>query len=551
MSVRDRLLPPLARALFALPPRVIAVLAGSPPPHAAGLAPDAWLVARIAAYDAIPAGSLPADELRAEFARRVAPLAIDPPPTVRATDVTLAGAAGPLTARLYVPDGAPTGGPLLVYYHGGGWVEGSAATHEPSCRLLAHLSGVRVLSVDYRLAPEHPFPAAADDALAAYRDARARAAELGADPARLGVGGDSAGANLAAVTALAVRGEAGAPAFQLLIYPGLDMSRKRPSRLQFGEGFVLTEENMTWYEDQYVPDHGRRADPRVSPMLERDLSGVAPAHIATALADPLRDDGEEYAARLRDAGVPVAVYRHPQIHGFFSVTAMRSGLPGVTLIAGALRQGLAQRVSAEEHEVRRQQAGALDRPGPEVGRVDDLDVEAGGAQAIGDVRRVEADVVVLEELALAVLRRDDGRVFVRRLAGDVERHHHEAPAARRGDAAQLAHGGGVVGDVLEHVRAHDRVERGVREVERREVELQVDAGRVEVGGHVAQAALARQRREPRAHGPLRREVQQRADAAEQVGARAQQQPLGAVALVGAAAPAQRVRPVPGGLGAGE
>src|SRR3954451_14372007 len=178
-------------------------------------------------------------------------------------------------------------------------------------------------------------------ALAPSRDVRPRAAELGADAARLGVGGDSAGANLAAVTALAVRGEAGAPAFQLLIYPGLDMSRKRPSRLQFGEGFVLTEENMTWYEDQYVPDHGRRADPRVSPMLERDLSGVAPAHIATALADPLRDEGEDYAGRLRDVGVPVALYRHPQIHGFFNLTAMRSGLRGVTLIAGALRQGLA------------------------------------------------------------------------------------------------------------------------------------------------------------------------------------------------------------------
>src|SRR3954447_3789136 len=186
-----------------------------------------------------------------------------------------------------------------------------------------------------------PTPPPADDALAAYRDARARAAELGADPARLAVGGDSAGGNLAAVTALALRGEAGAPALQLLIYPGLDMSRKRPSRLQFGEGFVLTEENMTWYEDQYVPDHGRRADPRVSPMLEPDLAGVAPAHVATALADPLRDEGEDYAGRLRDVGVPVALYRHPQIHGFFNLTAMRSGLRGVTLIAGALRQGLA------------------------------------------------------------------------------------------------------------------------------------------------------------------------------------------------------------------
>jgi acetyl esterase len=341
MTARDRLLPALARVLFALPPRVIAALAGSPPPHAAGLEPDAWLLARLAVREAIPAGSLPVDEVRAQFAVRLAGVAIRPRLPLHARDVVVAGAAGPLTARLYVPDDAATPGPLLVYYHGGGWAEGSAATHEPSCRLLAHLAGVRVLSVDYRLAPEHPFPAAADDALAAFLDARTRAAELGADPARVAVGGDSAGGNLAAVVALDLRGDAAAPAFQLLIYPGLDMSRKHPSRLRFGEGFVLTEENMTWYEDQYVPDRSRRAEPRVSPLLAPDLAGLPPAYIATALADPLRDEGEAYAERLCAAGVTVALHRHPQVHGFFNVTAMRSGLRGLTLMAGALRQGLA------------------------------------------------------------------------------------------------------------------------------------------------------------------------------------------------------------------
>jgi acetyl esterase len=341
MTARDRLLPVLARALFALPPRVIAALAGSPPPHAAGLEPDAWLLARLAAREAVPPGSLPVDEVRAQFAHNLSGVAIRPRLPLHARDVTVAGAAGPLTARLYVPDTAAAPGPLLVYYHGGGWVEGSAATHEPSCRLLAHLAGVRVLSVDYRLAPEHPFPAAADDALAAYLDARAQAAELGAAPARVAVGGDSAGGNLAAVVALDLRGDAAAPAFQLLIYPGLDMSRTQPSRLRFGEGFVLTEENMTWYEDQYVPDHSRRADPRVSPLLAPDLAGLPPAYIATALADPLRDEGEAYAERMRAAGVTVALHRHPQVHGFFNLSAMRSGLRGLTLMAGALRQGLA------------------------------------------------------------------------------------------------------------------------------------------------------------------------------------------------------------------
>jgi acetyl esterase len=197
------------------------------------------------------------------------------------------------------------------------------------------------VSVDYRRAPEHPYPAAVDDAVAAYRDVAARAAEFGADPRRLAVGGDSAGGNLAAVTALDLRGDPAAPAFQFLVYPGVDMTRKRPSRLRFGEGFLLTEENMTFYEDSYVPDRGRRDDVRVSPLLAPDLTGLPPAYIATALADPLRDEGEAYAERLRAAGVPVALHRHPQIHGFFSITAMRSGMTGLALTAGALRQGLA------------------------------------------------------------------------------------------------------------------------------------------------------------------------------------------------------------------
>src|SRR4051794_10634053 len=341
MPARDRLLPVLARVLFALPPRALRTIAGAPPPHAAGLEPDAWLVARLAAREAVPAGSEPVAEVRARFARTVRPVAARPRLPLATEDVVLGGAAGPLDARLYVPADAPPSGPLLVYYHGGGWVQGSVATHDPSCRLLAHLAGVRVLSVDYRLAPEHPFPAAADDALAAYGDARARAAELGADPARIAVGGDSAGGNLAAVTALALRGAPESPAFQLLISPGLDMSRKHPSRLRFAEGFVLTEADMEWYEDQYVPDRARRADPRVSPLLAPDLAGLPPAYVATALADPLRDEGEAYAERVRAAGVTVALHRHPQVHGFFNLSAMRSGLRALTLMAGALRQGLA------------------------------------------------------------------------------------------------------------------------------------------------------------------------------------------------------------------
>ena len=344
MNARDAFLTYAGRVLFVLPPRAHLLLAGRVPPEAAGLEPDAWLVASFdRRLGAAPPGDEPVAERRVRFAREVANVSARPWVPVTASDATVAGAAGPLPARLYVPDAADTPGPMLVFFHGGGWVEGSPATHEPSCLLLAHLAGVRVISVDYRLAPEHPFPAAADDALAAYTDVARGAAELGADPARLAVGGDSAGGNLAAVIAQAVRADASipAPAFQLLIYPGLDMTRKHPSRLRFGDGFLLTEESMTWYEDQYVPDRSQRADPRVSPLLTPDLSGLPPAHIATALADPLRDEGEAYAARLREAGVRVALQRHPQIHGFFSITATRSGLRGLTLIAGALRQGMA------------------------------------------------------------------------------------------------------------------------------------------------------------------------------------------------------------------
>src|SRR3954453_3059470 len=340
-ALRDRVLPLAARGLLELPAPVHRALAGRPPAPAAGLARDAWLLAQLAERASVPPGALPVDEARERFAMALVPLGIRPRLPLTVTDRTVAGAAGPMSARLYVPHGAETPGPLLVYFHGGGWVDGSAGTHEPACRLLAHLAGVRVLSVDYRLAPEHPFPAAADDALAAYRDARARAAELGADPARVAVGGDSAGGNPAAVGALDLRGDPLGPAFQLLIYPGLDLTRKHPSRLRFGERFILTEENMAWYQDQYAPDHSRRADPRISPLLAPELEGLPPAHTATALADPLRDEGEAYAERLRAAGVTVALHRHPQVHGFFNVTIMRSGLRSLTLVAGALRQGLA------------------------------------------------------------------------------------------------------------------------------------------------------------------------------------------------------------------
>ena len=163
-------------------------------------------------------------------------------------------------------------------YHGGGWACGDLDTHEQPCRMLARSSGACVLSVDYRLAPEHPFPAAVDDALAVFRDAVARAEELRVDPERIAVAGDSAGGHLAAVTCqLSAADEGPAPAFQLLIYPATDFSREAPSRLLFAEGFILTKEDMDWYEEHFLTSSSDRSDPRLSPLLAEDLSGVAPA----------------------------------------------------------------------------------------------------------------------------------------------------------------------------------------------------------------------------------------------------------------------------------
>jgi acetyl esterase len=227
---------------------------------------------------------------------------------------------GDLGARLFVPTRATARGPLLVYFHGGGWVYGDLDSHDPACRFLAERSGVRVLSVGYRLAPEHPFPAAYDDAVTAYRWVAEHAASLGADPDRLGVGGDSAGGTLAATTAVAAAREGLPLAFQLLIYPCTDLTTRSESRRMFGRGFYLTDEFMDLATAHYVPDASRWADPEASPLLAEIPPGLAPAYVVTAGFDPLRDEGEAYARKLADAGVEVELRRFPdQIHGFIHV----------------------------------------------------------------------------------------------------------------------------------------------------------------------------------------------------------------------------------------
>ena len=256
------------------------------------------------------------------------------------------GPGGPIPARLYAAEPGPDAGGLLVYYHGGGHVKGDLDTHDTTCRFLAQASGAGVLAVDYRLAPEHPFPAATEDAVAALGFASEHADRLGFDPARIAVGGDSAGGNLAAVAALAAKaGEAPMPAFQLLIYPVCDFSRKRRSYELFRDGFYLTEADMDWFRGHYLADPAAAAGWRASPILAPDHSGLPPAYVLTAGFDPLRDEAEEYAERLRACGVPVALRRHDGLlHSFANQTAVHRGARDAMLeAAGALRLGLAPR----------------------------------------------------------------------------------------------------------------------------------------------------------------------------------------------------------------
>jgi acetyl esterase len=258
-------------------------------------------------------------------------------------ELTIPADHGGIGARLYTPDGLDDGSGLLIFYHGGGWVVGSLDSHDAVCRYLAANSAVRVLSIDYRLAPEHPFPAGVSDAATAFRWAREHAADLGANPAAIALGGDSAGGNLAAVTAQqAVAAGETAPAFLLLFYPGVDASVRRRSRELFGEGFYLTDESMDWFLDHYLSKPQDKTDPRVSPLLAADLSGMPPTYLVTAGFDPLRDEGEAFADRLTQAGVSVVLKRQDDlIHGFISMLAIGDRCrEALAEAASALRDGL-------------------------------------------------------------------------------------------------------------------------------------------------------------------------------------------------------------------
>jgi acetyl esterase len=297
-----------------------------------------------------PAGSVPVAEMRAAHERETAALAGAGEAVAGVRELELPGAGGPLRVRVYRPLAARASQPpaadrlpLVAYAHGGGWVVGSLDAFDPVCRALANASGALIAAIDYRLAPEHRFPAAVDDVHAAVRWLARHASELGADPARLGIAGDSAGGNLAAVTARRLRDQGDSPLrFQALVYPVCDGALDTPSYVENRSGFGLSRDGMQHYWELYLGGADAR-DPDASPLRAGDLAGLPPAFVLTVTRDVLRDEGEAYAHALSAAGVAVSLRRYDgALHGFFRWLA-KSELSrrAVAEVGAALRAGLA------------------------------------------------------------------------------------------------------------------------------------------------------------------------------------------------------------------
>ncbi|MBB3179899.1 alpha/beta hydrolase [Variovorax sp. Sphag1AA] len=292
-----------------------------------------------------PTHTLPYTDARRFYRERRALAQPEPGEVALVQDLSAEGLHGAIPLRYYRPLGSDASAvlPVLVYYHGGGWTIGDLDTHDTLCRELCNLSGCAVVAVDYRMGPEHRFPAAVDDVLAATRWVRQQAASLKVDANRLAVGGDSAGGNLAAVVSIAAREAGNLPiAFQLLIYPATDMRRGHPSHTTNGQGYVLTSDSITYFHDHYIDDAKHDLDWRASPLLHENLKGLPPALVITAGYDPLRDEGLDYARALTEAGNRASyVCFERQIHGFITMgRILDEANVAVGLCAAELRRAL-------------------------------------------------------------------------------------------------------------------------------------------------------------------------------------------------------------------
>ncbi len=341
---RVALIRPLVRAIFSsgrLRDRLARSRVGS------GLDPD---LAVLLAFDAITHESEvwkgTAERARHLVAESSAIVESPPSGAVAVNDLAIPGPGGDLRARRYAPAGLAQPSPGLVFFHGGGWVTGNLDTHDALCRRLAIEGRLRVIAIDYRLAPEHPFPAAVDDALAAFRWAAREAGSLGLDPSRIAVGGDSAGGNLAAVVSLRTRDDARRPALAALLYPAVDASCSSASHRELAEGYYLSHRAIAWYMNHYFgKDPRTRLGPDASPLFAPDLAGCPPTLVVSAAFDPLRDEAIDYAARLRGAGVTVREVRADgMIHGFLNAGLSRAARETTERICReigrALRDGL-------------------------------------------------------------------------------------------------------------------------------------------------------------------------------------------------------------------
>ncbi|MBT2689378.1 alpha/beta hydrolase [Bacillus sp. ISL-47] len=297
-----------------------------------------FLLEQMEAMGAPPMSSLTPEEARqtTDFSA----LAGEPEEVGKVENKKISGPGGDIPVRIYTPKGEGPF-PALVYYHGGGWVIGDLETVDVPCRLLTNLANCVVVSVDYRLAPEHKFPAAADDSYAAAKWVAENAASIAVDPSRIAVGGDSAGGNLAAVVALMARdkGEISL-AYQMLIYPVTNHSYATESYTENADGYLLTKDSMVWFWNHYLQDEEAGKNPYASPLQAKDLSGLPPALVLTGEFDPLRDEGEAYAQRLKEAGVPVEAKRYDgMIHGFFWMPgALEQGRKSIEQAADALNR---------------------------------------------------------------------------------------------------------------------------------------------------------------------------------------------------------------------